>query len=189
MSNTLSQILRFCSSAAPKYVSLRCILIIFAGFLVYCNTFNMSFNFDDAANIIDNPVVRKLNHEGIRQAFETRRGLGILTFQVNYHLSGLSVFSYHLFNLFIHITAALLVYRFLALVLTTPCFRNGADTNSDSLPVPFFTALLFVVHPVQTQAVTYIVQRFTSLSTLFYVAAATGRTVTAEGRLEIGANG
>lgn len=149
----------------------------------------MSFNFDDAANIIDNPVVRKLSHEGIRQAFETRRGLGILTFQVNYHLSGLSVFSYHLFNLFIHITAALLVYRFLALVLTTPCFRNGADTNSDSLPVPFFTALLFVVHPVQTQVVSYIVQRVTSLSTLFYVTAATGRTVTAEGRLEIGANG
>lgn len=168
----LAKIVLFCSSEAPKYVFLRCCLIIFAGFMVYCNTFNMSFNFDDAANIINNPVIREFNPAGIKQAFKTSRGVGIITFQMNYQLSGLNVFSYHLLNLFIHIASALLVYRFLALLLKTPCFREDSDTYLTSLPTPFFSALIFVVHPIQTQAVTYIVQRFTSLATLFYLAAA-----------------
>lgn len=173
MPNILAQIVRFCSSEAPKYVFLRCLLIIFAGFMAYCNTFNMSFNFDDVTNIVDNPVIREFNSAGFTKAFNTRRGLGVVSFQANYHLSGLSVTGYHVFNLFIHIAAALLVYRFLALLLKTPCFGNIADSRSDLPPVPFFTALIFVVHPIQTQAITYIVQRFTSLATLFYVAATT----------------
>jgi len=61
MSNFVAKIVSFCSSEAPKYVLLRCSVIIFAGFMVYCNTFNMSFNFDDAANIIDNTVVREFS--------------------------------------------------------------------------------------------------------------------------------
>jgi len=172
MSKITAKILEFCSSEAPKFIFLRCCLIIFAGFMVYCNTFNAPFNFDDAANIINKPIVRDLTPSGFKNALTGHRGLAIASFQINYYLSGANVVSYHLFNLFIHITTALLVYRFLDLLLKTPSFRKDAELYLNSLPVPFFTALLFVVHPVQTQAVTYIVQRFTALAALFYVAAA-----------------
>ncbi len=163
--------MRICTSSEPRDVLLRCWLVIFVGIAAYSNTFPMQFNFDDAANIVNNPVIRELNSAGIKQAFQTRRGLGIVSFQLNYYLSGLSVASYHLFNLAIHVTTALLVYRLLVLLTRCPQFRTGAGSRLHSLPVPFFTALLFVAHPLQTQAVTYIVQRFTSLATMFYLAA------------------
>jgi len=163
--------------------------------MAYCNTFNMSFNFDDAANILNNPLVREFNPAGVVKALKTRRGLGFVSFQLNYSLSGLSVFGYHLFNLVVHIVTALLVYRFLALIMKTPCFHGTTYSHSTSLPVPFFSALLFVVHPVQTQAVTYIVQRFTSIATLFYLLAAICylqgrlRQTNEEGRFSVGALG
>lgn len=166
-----SKIMGICTSVAPRYSVMRCSLIILFGVIAYSNSFSSSFNFDDAANILSNPVIREFNLDGFKQAFQTRRGLGIVSFQFNYHMSGLAVFGYHLVNLIIHILTALLMYRFLSLVTATPCFSTDTGKEMRILPVPFISALLFVVHPVQTQAVTYIVQRFTSLATLFYLAA------------------
>jgi len=128
-----------------------------------------------------------------------RRYVGYLTFALNYHVGGLEVFGYHLLNLAIHILNAILVYLLVILTFKTPYFRSAGTEQSaqsivheatghvgsaasviNSLPyapgamryapfIAFFAALAFVVHPVQTQAVTYIVQRFTSLATLFYL--------------------
>lgn len=170
MSKVIAKIIEFCSSRAPKIVFLRCCLIIFAGFMVYCNTFNMPFNFDDAANIVNRPIIREFNLPGVMKALKGHRGLAVVSFQLNYYLSGVNVTSYHLLNLLIHLATAILVYCFLALLLKTPCLRR--DPGSEPLPVPFFTALVFAVHPLQTQAVTYVVQRFTALATLWYVAGA-----------------
>ena len=174
MSTADSKILRFCSSPEPFYLYLRLLFIVVAGFAAYSNTFEMSFNFDDAANIINNPVVREFNVSGFKQAFQSRRAFGILTFQINYFLSGVNVFWYHLTNLTIHISAALLLYAMISLLIRTPYWSTNQVASAEVLPVPFFTALLFVVHPVQTQAVTYIVQRFASLATLLYLAAIVG---------------
>lgn len=165
-----SRITKMCTSAAPRDIVVRCCLVVFLGIIAYSNTFRMSFTFDDATNILSNHLIREFNPEGIKQAFTTRRGIGIVSFQLNYYLSGLSVTGYHLFNLCIHLTAALLVYRLLALMLETPCFRSPENTWVGTLPVPFFAALIFVTHPIQTQAVTYIVQRFTSMATMLYLA-------------------
>lgn len=164
-------LMKICTSQESRDIWVRCCLIIAFGVLAYSNTFWMSFHFDDAANILSNPVIREFNLAGIKEAFQTRRGVGIVSFQLNYLLSGLAVFSYHLVNLAIHILTALLVYRFLVLLTETPKFTSGDCRRLQLLPVPFFSALLFVSHPVQTQAVTYIVQRFTSLATMFYLAA------------------
>jgi protein O-mannosyl-transferase len=73
-------------------------------------------------------------------------------------------------NLGIHIVNALLVYALLLLTFKTPAMRQFADPDSRTpLFIALFSALLFVSHPLQTQAVTYIVQRLTSLATLFYL--------------------
>lgn len=86
-------------------------------------------------------------------------------------------------NLAIHIFNALLVYWLVVLTLRTHCFKihgscrgqraegreQRAMSNESSTMIAFFSALLFVSHPIQTQAVTYIVQRFTSLATFFYL--------------------
>jgi tetratricopeptide (TPR) repeat protein len=139
-----------------------------AGVAAYSNTFGMSFNFDDFANIINNPVVKECNIEGLKRAFQSRRAFGIVTFQINYLISGANVFGYHLINLTIHIATALFVYVMISLLIKTPYWERN-QIAAKVLPVPFFAALLFVVHPVQSQAVTYIVQRYTSLATLLYI--------------------
>lgn len=70
------------------------------------------------------------------------------------------------FNIAVHLTNALLVYLFIAMIFRTP-FLSGSSLKSRSAVIALFAALLFVAHPVQTQAVTYIWQRVTSLATMF----------------------
>jgi len=170
MTSPDSKILRLSTSQDPFYLYLRLLLIVVAGMAAYSNTFHVPFNFDDTANILNNPVVTEFNFARFKEAFNSRRAFGVVTFQLNYFLSGSNVFGYHLANIAVHITASLLVYAMISLLCKTPYWEKHAAADVP-LPVPFFTALLFAVHPVQTQAVTYIVQRFASLATLLYVAA------------------
>jgi Flp pilus assembly protein TadD len=143
------------------------LIIIAVGFLVYSNTFNVPFIFDDMPNIVDNPAVKDFPH-----SFGTRF-IGQLTFTMNYRLHGLDVTGYHIFNLIVHIFNALLIYALLTLTFKSPYFsgysKDVTTTRYSRNLIALFTALLFVSHPVQTQAVTYIVQRFASLATMFYL--------------------
>ncbi|NJD90514.1 MAG: tetratricopeptide repeat protein [Geobacter sp.] len=174
-----------CLSQEKYYPYFRLLLIVAAGFFAYSNTFNNPFIFDDAPNIINNPAVRSFN----AATLGSRRAFGIFTFQINYFLSGANVFSYHLVNLLVHISAALLVYAMLAQLFKTPYWRRCSAAPGAELPIPFFTALVFVAHPLQPQAVTYIVQRFASLATLLYILAVVcylrGRICQQEARLSI----
>lgn len=162
-----SKILKLCLSQEKFYLYLRLLLIVAAGLVAYSNTFAVPFIFDDTPNIVNNPAVRAFN----AAAIGSRRGIGLFTFQINYFLSGTNVFSYHLANILIHTSAALLVYAMIAQLLKTPYWRRCSVAEEIELPIPFFAALFFVTHPMQTQAVTYIVQRFASLATLLYIAA------------------
>ena len=151
---------------------LQVLLVIALGVVAYANTFNATFNFDDVANILGNPVVRSMDPFADPLAVKGSRVVGNLTFAANYRLNGLDVFGYHLVNLAIHLVTALLVYALVLLICKTPYFsaddREGCRRLSG--PIALFAALLFVAHPLQTQAVTYIVQRFTSLAAMFYLA-------------------
>jgi len=157
-------------------------LIIFAlVVIIYSGTLYAPFEFDDNEYIIQNPVIRDLGVllEPLRSramivsdslvgyTFRSRY-IGYLTFAMNFRLGGLDVEGYHIVNIVIHIINSLLVYGVLALMMKTPyvaAVRNG--DRSFSRIVPFFVSALFACHPVQTQAVTYISQRFASLSALF----------------------
>jgi tetratricopeptide (TPR) repeat protein len=134
--------------------------------LIYSNTFSASFHFDDVPNITDNP---KIKHLVNLLDFSGSRYVGFLTFALNYRFGGLSLFGFHLVNLLIHIANGLLVYGLVRLLLKSPRLLPSPALTPAAPAIALCTALLFVVHPIQTQAVTYIVQRFASLATLFYL--------------------
>ena len=164
--------------------SLAILLVLLAGVIIYSRTFQVPFVLDDERSIIQNEVIRNLdnfyaNSSGYQ--FLPNRYVAFLTFALNYHFGDLDVAGYHAVNLVIHLLAALLVFALLRLTFRTPYFQvqgpgskvQGQATQNPTLKtqylIPLFAAMLFVVHPVQIQAVTYIVQRITSLATMFYL--------------------
>jgi tetratricopeptide (TPR) repeat protein len=161
--------------------ALHLAVIALIGLLAYANTFHVPFVFDDNSSITNNPAIKDLPTflSGAGYAHNPRRFIGYLSFALNYKLGGLNVVGYHLVNLAIHIITAWLVYVLASLTLRTPYFDNREQVNTVHRSLftdyrsflPLFAALLFVAHPIQTQAVTYIVQRLASLATLFYVLA------------------
>ena len=175
------------------------LLIIIVGFIAYSNTFDVPFYFDDEVGISGNPLIKDLrfflapstakeyNQFGQYDALKMRY-VGFLTFAMNYKLHGLDVTGYHIFNISVHIINALLVYWLVVLTFKTPYFEVSVISVSEQtqktdtvhyspihlftyLPlfIALFSALLFVCHPIQTQAVTYISQRFASLAAMFYL--------------------
>ncbi|HZX34862.1 MAG TPA: tetratricopeptide repeat protein, partial [Thermodesulfobacteriota bacterium] len=139
-------------------------VLILVVFLVYSNTFNASFHFDDTPHIVENYQIRNLGN--IPEILKGQRGVTMATFALNYAAGGLNVVGYHIVNISIHAVAAVLAYFLVFLTL-------GSLTEDETWAkrIAAYSALLFAVHPVQTQSVTYIVQRMESLASLFYLAA------------------
>ncbi|HBR16186.1 MAG: hypothetical protein A3G39_09745 [Deltaproteobacteria bacterium RIFCSPLOWO2_12_FULL_43_16] len=140
------------------------LLIAISSLIVYSNTFHASFHFDDTPQIVENYSIRNLSNWF--DIVRGQRGIAMLTFAINYAIGGLNVAGYHIVNLAIHITNGILVYFLIFLTLGT--IDLGTDFKSDKAKkIAVFTALLFAVHPIQTQAVTYIVQRMEALASMF----------------------
>ena len=93
-------------------------------------------------------------------------GISNLSFALNYYFHGYDVTGYHLVNLLIHIATAILIYFFIKTTLQTPSIASKYENN---VWLPFLTALIWAVHPVQTQSVTYVVQRMNSMASMFYI--------------------
>ena len=152
----------------------HCLLIIIVGLLAYSNTFNAAFNFDDVDNIKLNLAISSFSSDGLNFFLHSRRGVGFFSFFLNYRLGGLDVTGYHLVNVAIHLLNALIVYWLI--LITAKYYYNNYQSKQSAWDrfqpalVALLPAMLFVAHPIQTQAVTYVVQRFTSLCTLFYLA-------------------
>ncbi len=156
--------------------SVHLVLIAFAGLLVYSNTFSAPFIWDDLApslGIARNPVITNIDNflvSSYGYGYNPRRFIGYFSFALNYWMGGLNVAGYHVVNILIHILNGLLVYVLVVLAYRSLTQREPeAATPRYSSLVAFFSALAFVVHPIQTQAVTYTYQRFTSLATTFYL--------------------
>ena len=132
---------------------------------IYSNTFSAAFHFDDILNITDNS---KIKHLANLRDLSGSRYVGFLTFALNYRFGGLHVFGYHLVNLLVHITNGFFVYLLVRLL-----FRAAHTPRASPLTtapwIAVSVALLFVAHPIQTEAVTYITQRFASLAALLYL--------------------
>jgi len=130
----------------------------------YSNALVGPFVLDDLPSIRDNLSLRAWPTALVTPLTSTTHGRPFLnlSFALNYHLSGDSVGSYHLVNLTIHILAGLVLFGVLRRTL-----RPFAGTAAAT--VAFFGALLWALHPLDTAAVTYVVQRAESLMGLFYL--------------------
>ena len=149
-------------------------LVIAAGLLAYHNSFTGPFIFDDLRSIRDNPAIRHLwpigqvlspSHKG--DSTIEGRPLVKLSLAVNYALGGYDVWGYHALNLAVHILAGLTLFGIVRRTLLQPSVpeRFGAAATELALAV----AVLWTVHPLQTESVTYIVQRTESIMGLCYL--------------------
>ncbi len=139
----------------------------------YWNSFAGPFVFDDIGTIRYNAAIRHLwtLNDVLFPAFQDSssvldRPLVNLTFLLNYEMSGPDVWSYHLVNLLIHITCGLVLMGIVRRTFLQPVLRAGFGPAA--LPLALMIAVLWVVHPLQTESVTYITQRCESLMALFY---------------------
>ena len=150
-------------------ISLLCVLI-------YSNTLNSSFVFDDLGNIKNNPHIRlkNLDYKKLFDAgFKSRlpnRPLANISFAINYYFGEYDVTGYRIVNIIIHLINGILVY-FLSLII----FKQSSHVShqkilhiqTDSIPfMSLFVSLIFITHPIQTQSVTYIVQRMNSMAAM-----------------------
>lgn len=135
-----------------------------AAAIVYRGTFSVPFLFDDDASIAGNPTIRRLGSAFFPPFNRTVTGRPILNLSlaVNYAAGGTAVWGYHAVNLAIHILGGLTLFGIARRTLASREARSGTL-------VAFSAALLWTVHPLQTGAVTYIVQRAESLMGLFYL--------------------
>ena len=145
--------------------------------IIYGNSLAGQFVFDDWSNIVARPELRleritprsvldtfyQEGHEGRR----LYRPLACLSFAINYYFGGDNPVGYHLTNLCIHLLTAFFLFRVLCLLIVRSQFIREERTV---VFVAGLTTLLWAAHPLQTQAVTYVVQRMTSLATLFFTA-------------------
>lgn len=151
------------------------VVICIAGAVLLCygHTLEVPFVFDDQTSIVENQKIRDLDRFLRPEALTAQRPLADLTFACNYAVGELDVSGYHVVNIGIHIMSAWLVYV-LALFIFRRLEPGGSPETGRQrylVPAAAFAALVFALHPVQTQAVTYIVQRYTSLAAMFYLAA------------------
>jgi tetratricopeptide (TPR) repeat protein len=146
---------------------------------IYGNTLSAPFTFDDQPYIVKAPAVKNLRYfyephlaelairsHRLDVNFQTRT-VAVLSFALNYAVHGLHPAGFRAVNIAIHILNGMLVYWLVLLTFRTPFAREAGGAALRPGTVAFLAAMLFVSHPIQTQAVTYISQRFASLATFF----------------------
>jgi len=150
-----------------------CLLILIT-FWVYFPSLHTPFIFDDIHKIVNNPDIKNLSnipkklvypYNKKNQLFERNdpsRPLVYLTYTLNYHFGKLNPSGYHLINIILHIFSVILIF-----FLTKKIFFYVYEKNFNLYS--FFAALLFAVHPVNIDAVSYIFARSSILATLFYL--------------------
>ncbi len=155
--------------------------IALATVAAYANSFGGTFLFDDELWILKNHSIRQLTPiSGVLfpdSPLTKGRPVVSLSLAINYALGGYDVWGYHAVNVAIHILAALVLYgvvRRTLLIVGVPTF--GVDARSTpprggnaAALTAFAVALIWALHPLQTAAVTYIIQRTESLMGLCYL--------------------
>jgi len=143
--------------------------------LIYSNAFQAGWHLDDNSNILLNPKIQiqdfrwptlmgaitSVVSESINRPFAR------LTLAINWYFVQDRVFGYHLVNILIHCLATIILYHVVLLLFKTPNLNNMYPEQDQSIAL--LGALFWAIHPIQTQAVTYIIQRMTSLAALFYL--------------------
>ena len=146
-----------------RFHLLFCFISLALVSLIYWPGLDAGFFLDDTTSIRDPLVMSSGGPSGIIDRYPMR-AIGYLTFWVNYQWFGESPAAFRVVNVVIHWLATLFVYVFCRRILS---IQSGDHKND--VWVAGFAAIIFLVHPVQTGAVTYIVQRLASLAALFSI--------------------
>jgi tetratricopeptide (TPR) repeat protein len=162
---------------------LHILLLVFLGLLVYSNTFDAPFQFDDLLFVDYREVVSRADRavselqadkaapDVIPLPATAHRGpwasrpLLYATFVLNHLLGGFNTWGYHIVNIALHIGNGVLLY-----ILVIMTGRNLGHKENDTVPVALLSSLIFVLHPVQTEAVTMVVNRSMLMAMAFYLA-------------------
>ena len=123
--------------------------------LAYGNTLQHSFHFDDIPSILEKPWIRGLDKIPDFIFSYSQRPLVILSFNINYAISGFKEWSYHVFNITFHFLVVFLVYRLGKLIASHISQKTSSIVNTSN-QIPLLSAAIFAIHPLNTQAVTYI---------------------------------
>ncbi len=148
------------------------VIVVVAALLAYQNSFSGAFTLDDFDAIKENASIRQLWPLWPALSPPSEAGVGgrpfaNLTFALNYAMSGTEVWSYHAVNLLIHASAALALLGVVRRTLLLPRLRE--QVGAGAAPLALASAVLWVVHPLQTAAVDYLSQRTEVLMSLCYL--------------------
>ena len=140
-------------------------LIAVVALVLYANSFSIPFLFDDYFEISSNPAVKTI--EPLLGYLRRARGIPALTFALNYRAGGFDVWGFHLVNVLVHLANGVLVYALVLRTLQLPTLRDRYRGVAGILAA--LVAVIFVAHPLQTMAASYIVQRTESIAAFFYL--------------------
>ena len=137
------------------------------------------FVFDDAGTIIDNPSIRRLwplwgegEDAGPLSPSDASavhgRPLVNLTFAINHYFGELDPFGYRVVNLLVHLASAMLLWLSVARTLRLDFFHESFARAAN--PLAFAAALLWALHPLNTECVVYVTQRTELMMGMFYLA-------------------
>ncbi len=150
------------------------LLLVAAATAAYSNSFHGVFLFDDVYHVVENE--RIIQWWPPWELLEVERPVVELSLAFNYALGGLIPWGYHAFNLLVHILATLILFGVVRRTFVTCQSRERKPADAPLVTglapgalLAFVVALLWAVHPLQTQSVTYVIQRGESLMGLFYL--------------------
>jgi len=164
-------------SSKRKWIAFA--LLLFLVFLIYSNTFNASWHMDDYPNITLNYRlhIKDFSYDTIFGTFfanpeahkynKLYRPIPCLTFALNWYFGREDVTGYHMVNITIHFLTAFFLYLTVLTIFKTPNLK-GRYRGSEEFTA-LLAATLWTVNPIQTQAVTYIVQRMATMAAMFYI--------------------
>jgi len=147
--------------------------MIAMGLMVYANSFSGPFIFDDHTAILENSAIETLwPPTWLTKAWAPEKGahgrpIVNFTLALNYAIGGFNVWGYHLINIAIHILNALILFTILRHTFQGPCLYAKYGNLAQNLSLTI--ALFWLIHPLQTQCVNYILQRSESIMALFYL--------------------
>jgi protein O-mannosyl-transferase len=164
------------------------IVLIFlaVGSVIYSNTLDVPFYFDDILRIKENPYIRLTDltlkntlNASFNKVTSRKRPVGSLSFALNYYFHQYKLRGYHIVNIIIHLLSGIFLYFVINTTLGIPRLKS---TYHHTETIALCAALIWLVHPLHTQSVTYIVQRFNSMAAMFFILSlwlyAKGRLVT-----------
>lgn len=148
------------------------LILLVIGLGIYANSFNNELFWDDDDMVVNNEYIKDWSYfpefftesliSGAGQTSNYYRPLILITFAVDYHIWGLNPIGYHITNTLFHIIVAFLLF-----LLVYKLQQLSCGTAKNKYILAFLVSLIFLVHPLQTEAVTYVAGRGDPLSAIF----------------------